>query len=470
MSNIFRRSYTLPIPPGAELIDVKGVPSAKFKKNGKTKTAPLTEDGRRVRIQSPSWYGWVKGQAVKLFTDAMASQQRLAELVRKSERQETGITDPFEDHRQRPLADHLDDWAANLRNRGKGASHIRATTSCVRRVLAACKFDCMSDISASRLEQFLADLRTDGPALRPLDRTKEVYRKAEVAAALGINRTAVPSLIRRHRLAATGMGKARRYPRATVEALREKRERGVSIKTSNLYLSGMKAFCNFLVRDKRMAASPLVHLKGQDPQHDRRFLDEGELGSVINAAAKSAIVFRELTGRDRAMVYQLACTSGFRAAELAALCPKDFDLDEPLVTLSGIYTKNKKPAEQPLPVAVAELLRGYLAGKAANKPVWPGTWYERAVEMLRIDLDAAGIPYIEGGLYADFHALRHSYIALLDKSGATLKEAMQLARHSDPKLTMKVYGKARRHDLAGSIDRLPSLGEKAQPAKARKAQ
>ena len=52
--------------------------------------------------------------------------------------------------------------------------------------------------------------------------------------------------------------------------------------------------------------------------------------------------------------------------------------------------------------------------------------------MLRIDLDAAAIPYAvegpDGPLYADFHALRHCYIALLDKSGATLKEAMQLAR------------------------------------------
>ena len=71
--------------------------------------------------------------------------------------------------------------------------------------------------------------------------------------------------------------------------------------------------------------------------------------------------------------------------------------------------------------------------------------------MLRIDLDAAGIPYAvegpDGPLYADFHALRHSFIALLDKSGATLKEAMQLARHTDPKLTMAVYGRRQLHDL-----------------------
>src|SRR3989442_12720907 len=81
--------------------------------------------------------------------------------------------------------------------------------------------------------------------------------------------------------------------------------------------------------------------------------------------------------------------------------------------------------------------------------------------MLRIDLDAPGIPYVaegpDGPLYADFHALRHSYIALLDKSGATLKEAMQLARHSDPKLTMAVYGRAQLHDLGEAVGRLPRL-------------
>jgi hypothetical protein len=46
---------------------------------------------------------------------------------------------------------------------------------------------------------------------------------------------------------------------------------------------------------------------------------------------------------------------------------------------------------------------------------------------------------------------------MLDKSGATLKEAMQLARHSDPKLTMARYGRAQIHDLAGKVEQLPSL-------------
>src|ERR1022692_1456200 len=280
MSNIFRRSYTLPIPPDAELVTFKGVPSAKIKQKGKTKTVPVTEDGKRVRVQSAFWYGWVKGQTVKLFTDAVASQQRLAELIRKAEPQEANVLDPFDEHRKRPLAEHLDDWSENLSNRGKTKKHVSATTACVKRILDDCKFARIGDISASRVERFLADLRTDGPALRPLDRAKDVYTRSEVAAALGIKPTAVGSLIRRHRLDAVGQGKARRYPRATVEALRERRDRGVSIKTSNLYLSGVKAFCNFLVRDGRMGSSPLVHLRRQDAQndrrHDRRFLDEKE--------------------------------------------------------------------------------------------------------------------------------------------------------------------------------------------------
>ena len=45
----------------------------------------------------------------------------------------------------------------------------------------------------------------------------------------------------------------------------------------------------------------------------------------------------------------------------------------------------------------------------------------------------------------------------LDRSGATLKTAMQLARHSDPKLTAKRYGRAQLHDLAGAVEKLPSL-------------
>ena len=83
--------------------------------------------------------------------------------------------------------------------------------------------------------------------------------------------------------------------------------------------------------------------------------------------------------------------------------------------------------------------------------------------MFRMDLAKADVPYIIDGpggqRFADFHCLRHTFIFLLDGSGATLKEAMQLARHSDPKLTAAVYGRAQLHDLAEDVRRLPAFPE-----------
>ena len=298
-------------------------------------------------------------------------------------------------------------------------------------------------------------------------------------------------LIRRHRLAATGEGKARRYPRATAEALYSLRSRGQSIKTSNLYLDAIKHFAAWLVRDRRMADNPLAHLAGGnvklDRRHDRRTLTADELRRIIQTARQSKETYRGLCGPDRAILYTVACASGFRAGELASLRPVAFDLDgqPPTVTLSAENAKNGRTAVQPLPDEVAASLRAWIAGKPANQPLWPGTWYKKAAEILRADLEEAtaamkkadakaeGIPYVvegpDGPLFADFHALRHSYIALLDKSGATLKEAMQLARHSDPQLTMAVYGRAQLHDLGDAVGRLPDLldnGSKRQALKA----
>ena len=79
--------------------------------------------------------------------------------------------------------------------------------------------------------------------------------------------------------------------------------------------------------------------------------------------------------------------------------------------------------------------------------------------MMRGDLAAAGIDVVaqtpEGRFVRDFHGLRHSFVASLDRAGLTLKQMMQLARHSDPRLTAAVYGKARFGDLAGAVVRLP---------------
>lgn len=83
--------------------------------------------------------------------------------------------------------------------------------------------------------------------------------------------------------------------------------------------------------------------------------------------------------------------------------------------------------------------------------------FERKLEMLQHDLKSAGIPYVDpDGRYADFHALRHTFITNLMKSGVNPKTAQSLARHSTIELTMNVYTSLTVHDQAAALASLPA--------------
>ncbi|MCH7873139.1 MAG: tyrosine-type recombinase/integrase, partial [Planctomycetes bacterium] len=74
-----------------------------------------------------------------------------------------------------------------------------------------------------------------------------------------------------------------------------------------------------------------------------------------------------------------------------------------------------------------------------------------------VDLEQAGIPYQDqDGLYADFHANRHTFISNLSRSGASPKMAQTLARHSDINLTMQTYTHVGINDQIAAISELPS--------------
>jgi integrase len=460
--SIFKKSYTEPLPADAIFATIKGVPSARFKRKGRMVTAPLTTAGDRVRLESPSYYGTVDGKPVKLFRDAVASQQRLAELVRKSERKESGLADPFEEHRKRPLNDHLNDYSRFMAAEGNCAEHVAKTTAQIKAIMAGCGFRLINDLASEKVAEFLHGLRRDPP--RPvLSVGKVEFTAAELAEALGGNRPVkLARVIAREKLEpATGNGKRRTYPRATVERLQEILCRGVSIATSNGYLTAIKGFSKWLLEKERTDRDRLVSLSrlnaNTDKRHERRALDEPELGRLLASAWESAATFEGLAGKDRAMLYMLAMTTGLRASELSSVTPSAFTLatDRPTVTVRAAYTKNRQEAEQPLPADVAEAFRDYLRGRPPMAALWPGKWNDRAAEMLRVDLAGAGIDYrdAEGGV-ADFHALRHSYISLLGRAGVSPKVTQTLARHSDIRLTMNVYSHAQIHDLSAAVDGL----------------
>src|SRR5262245_6477299 len=114
MPRVFRRFYSIPIPADAKPCteaSKSGVakPAVRFKgTDGKSVVAPLTRNGKRCRLASPYWYGQVEGQRVRLATNRVASEIMLAELVKKSEMGRAGAGDPFEQHRKRPLREHLE--------------------------------------------------------------------------------------------------------------------------------------------------------------------------------------------------------------------------------------------------------------------------------------------------------------------------------------------------------------------------
>jgi integrase len=135
------------------------------------------------------------------------------------------------------------------------------------------------------------------------------------------------------------------------------------------------------------APDPFASLKKGNPERDRRHvrrvLDVAELQALVTVT-RGLPVRRRLTGEARALLYATAAATGYRAAELAALTPVCFvlDADQPSIDLDGRHTKNGKPACQPIPPDLAAALRGFLAGKPAGEPVWPGRWSDRAAEMI----------------------------------------------------------------------------------------
>lgn len=248
----------------------------------------------------------------------------------------------------------------------------------------------VADVQASRLQEYLAGLRRPSRVLPALDPDAQTFTKAEVAAALGSKHRCVTALVQRHGLAATGKGKARRFPRSTVDYLRTHLSRGKGTRASNFALGAVKAFFRWLVRDRRTAVNPLPHLRGGNVAADRRCrrpLLADELRRLIEAARKSARTFRGLASDDRAALYATATGTGVRAEELSTLRPSAFALDTnpPTVTLRPEDSKNGRGAVQPLASDLADALREYLGGRPINpsgpvpggrrQPTWSGpTW------------------------------------------------------------------------------------------------
>jgi len=388
MGHVFQHTYTV-------LNKKTGRRELRYSRKWYVEYWSVSPDGRRVRRREPG------------YVDRKATEHLLAELEREQARVSAGYLPSGVGLAKTPLAEHLADYLAGLRDKGDTELHVRLVEARSRAALDGCGFVRWSDLDAGKLGGWLAAMRKRAPG---------------------------------------------------------KRKKGISARTSNHYLQQFRGFVAWLaqrmgVADPLAAVGP-VNVE-TDRRHVRRALAVEEFGRLVAAAAGSPVEVCCQAGKDRAMLYVVAAYTGLRASELASLTPELVQLaGEPAtLTVEAGYSKRRRLDTIPLTPELAVQLKAWLALRPPGEKLWPGDWAEHhhAAQMLRADLAAAGIAYRDArGRVFDFHALRGQFITGLARAGVPLIAAQKLARHSKPELTSNYYTHLETEDLAREAAKLPA--------------
>jgi len=231
---------------------------------------------------------------------------------------------------------------------------------------------------------------------------------------------------------------------------------GWSHATRNGARAAIKALTRWAWLDGRLERDPLARTKRWPMEgferRRRRALKPAELERLLERCAGNGTI-AGLAGYQRSLLYLLAVATGLRLGELGVLTVRSFDfsVDPPEVRVPGSATKNGREAVQAiLPVVEHSdewVRRGLgICRQGTGRAMWELP--RRAAEMLREDLRAAGIPFVdEDGRRLDFHALRGTLGTWLALGGATQQVAQKLLRHAKPETTARHYTHLERGDL-----------------------
>ena len=185
-----------------------------------------------------------------------------------------------------------------------------------------------------------------------------------------------------------------------------------------------------------------------------------ELRALLYATAGEPERFG-LDGQTRALIYRTAVETGLRAGELQTLRVaglESLDGERPTVRVRAIDSKHRREDLLPLRPELARALLAHTSGRGPWEPVFPLPKAWRSAEMLRADLDAAGIAHEdESGRVVDFHALRTTFCTMLARAGVAPKVAQRLARHATFAMTFDVYAKLGADDEREALAVLPDL-------------
>lgn len=328
-----------------------------------------------------------------------------------------------------------------------------------RLAIAECLAAFESDLRAGRLRRGKRKPVCESHAALTMARIRVIIEGCHVARANDLDTDAVNSLL--DRLQASG--------HIRTPQTRKHHERAVKSFTRWLEASGR------LDRDplKRLEAT---HVDASDVVHDRGAFSVEEIEAIV-AAARTAPLYRGLTGQQRSLLYGFAAISGFRAKECAAVRKRDLASDLSVVRIAGLFTKNDKEAVQPIPSFFRPSLAAYVADMADEVFLWPGGWEQdeqgrwveagwiagkEAGEFLRKDAAKVGIVigrkgrHANGGRVLDFHSFRHSYVSSLDRAGISEGLSRKLARASC-RAILERYTHRELTELASAVEGIPVI-------------
>ncbi len=230
--------------------------------------------------------------------------------------------------------------------------------------------------------------------------------------------------------------------------LANERRGGASPRTTNHFLDAARAFCNWCVTQNRMETNPVAVIakaRVTEPSRKRRAASLSELAAILHTAPP-----------DRSLCYLAACLTGLRRGELKQLEWADVHLDSttPHIALRASTTKAGRADTVPLNGQIAGALR------VARPKGWQAT--DRVFRVPKVqtfydDLKRAGVERYVDGEQLDFHSLRVTFGTLLASSGAPIRVAMELMRHTDAKLTTQTYVTPQLLDTHGAVQSLPAI-------------
>ena len=438
MARVYRPTYSAKIPVGAEIIERDGKKLARYKRNGRTETAPLTRDGLKMLVESRAWaieYVDSEGRPRRksAFTDRRATEQMAAALEATVCRAKAGIVTDDDAQRSKaasePIETHVQNYTTFLRAGNVSAWYLRETERRLRRVLTDCAFKRLSDIRRESVERWKVNREREGMA----PGTLRTYLGSILAFVNWARQTAPPLLV------------------------------------SNP-LAGLAMPDSSDIRRKRRALTEDELVKLLDAARRRPLADAMTIrlgkraGQAVAKLTDEARETLERLGKERALIYKTLVLTGLRRGELAGLTWADFTLDGPTawVEVSASLAKNGKSETLPLRADLAQELRAWRAESGKPASAAPVFTVPKALHrIMDRDLVLAGIArrvkgddgkwriekLDEEGCTIDVHALRHCTASFLAKSGVAPRTAQKLMRHSRIELTMGAYTDTRLLDL-----------------------